>query len=215
MNIEVWNDFCVPHRYTGETLLIRAIDELDLGERVKIRLRAFELDPGFPEGRTIDVRQCVARKYGCSLPEALEKIGYAENMARAIGIDMKFATAVFCNTRNAHRALKYVELDFGDEAALKLNFAFLTAYFTSNLVLDDANIVRVCGASGFDEDAVRNVLESGEYEKAVLDDEREARERGIYAIPYFDFAGKFAINGAASLDIFRQALERMVQSEGE
>lgn len=64
MKIGIWNDFCVPHCYTGETLLVRAIDELGLQLRIDIRLRAFELDPSFPKGETIDVPECVARKYG-------------------------------------------------------------------------------------------------------------------------------------------------------
>ena len=107
MKIEIWNDFCVPHCYTGETLLVRAISVLALTEKIAIRLRAFELDPSFPKGRTIDVPQCVARKYGCSLPYALEKIEAAAGMSRAVGIDMKFRTAIFCNTRDAHRLLKF------------------------------------------------------------------------------------------------------------
>lgn len=128
--IEVWNDFCVPHCYTGETHLLRAIGQLGLEEKISVRLRAFELDPGFPPGKTIDVPRCVAKKYGCSLPEALEKIGAASRMARKADIDMKFASAIFCNTRTAHRVLKFAEKEFGDAKALELNFALLGAYFT-------------------------------------------------------------------------------------
>ena len=86
MKIEIWNDFIVPHCYTGETLLVRAIDEMGLASRVNIILRAFELDPTFPKGKTIDTPHCVAKKYGCSLSEALEKIEAAASMARAAAI---------------------------------------------------------------------------------------------------------------------------------
>lgn len=102
MKIEIWNDFCVPHCYTGEFLQISAMEKLGVKDQIAIRLRALELDPSFPKGKTIDVPQCVARKCGCTLPETLEKIGVAASMARAAGIDMKFSSAIFCNTRNAH-----------------------------------------------------------------------------------------------------------------
>lgn len=213
MIIENWNDFCVPHCYTDETLLIRALEELGVKDRIEIRLRAFELDPSFPKGKTIDVPQCVARKYGCSLPEALEKIEAASSLARDAGIDMKFRTAVFCNTRDAHRLMKFAYAEYGDELALKLNFALFAAYFIENLVLDDTNLLKIAQTVGMDSQASGVVLKSGKYEDEVISDEREAVERGIYAIPYFD--GKFAIGGSMPLDGFKGALRKMFWMNGD
>ena len=215
MEIEIWNDFCVPHCYTGETLLLRALEEMGVKDLVSIRLGAFELDPSFPKNRTIDVPQCVARKYGCSIPEALEKIAAASNLARAAGIDMKFITAVFCNTRNAHRLLKFAYAKYGSETALKLNFALFAAYFTQNLVLDDANLVKIAESVGMDARLCEDVLNTGEYETEVIADEREASERGIYAIPYFDFGGKFSIGGSMPLDGFKDAIRKMMAMNGD
>ncbi|WP_165079152.1 MULTISPECIES: DsbA family protein [unclassified Desulfovibrio] len=208
--VEVWNDTCVPHCYTGEVVLLRAIADLGLRERVKVRLRAFELDPGFPPGKTIEVPRCVAKKYGCSVPEALEKIAAAEAMARKAGIDMKFAGAVFCNTRSSHRVLKYAASEFGDATALQVNLAFLGAYFTRNLVLEGETLVCVAAAAGLPAEAVRDVVLTNKFEEAVLEDEREAARRGIFSIPCFDFNGKFLVNGAIGLRGFRQALTEML-----
>lgn len=210
MRIEIWNDFCVPHCYTGETLLARAIAEMGLTSKIDIKLRAFELDPTFPRGKTIDVPQCVARKYGCSVLEALEKIEAAASMARAAGINMKFRTAIFCNTRDAHRLMKFAYAEYGDEMALKLNSRFFSAYFTQNLILDDENLQKIAEYVGMDPQMSANVLKSGQYESEVVADEREAAARGIYAIPYFDFDGKFSVGGSMSLDGFRNAIGRMM-----
>lgn len=215
MKIEIWNDFCVPHCYTGETMLIRATEELGVKDQIAIRLRAFELDPSFPKGKTIDVPQCVARKYGCSLGEALEKIEVAASMARAAGIDMKFSSAIFYNTRDAHRLLKFAYAEYGDKLGLKLNFALFAAYFTENLVLDDANLVKIALSVGMDVRMAEDVLKSGKYEGEVLADEREAAERGIHAIPYFDFDGKFSIVGSMPLNGFQDALRKMLQMRRE
>lgn len=208
--IEVWNDICVPHCYTGEVVLLRAIEELGLRECVQLRLRAFELDPTFPPGKTIDVPHCVAQKYGCSVSEALEKIEAAEAMARKAGIDMKFAGAVFCNTRPAHRVLKFAEREYGDVAALKVNFAFLAAYFTQNRVLEGETLVNVAADAGLPAGPLRDVVLTNRFEEAVLADEREAARRGIFSIPCFDFNGKFLVNGAIGLQGFRQALTEML-----
>lgn len=214
MKIEIWNDFCVPHCYTGETLLMRAMEELGVKDRIRIRLRAFELDPSFLKGKTIYVPQCVARKYGCSLPEALEKIEAASSMARAAGIDMKFSSAIFCNTRDGHRLLKYACAEYGDELALKLNFALFAAYFTQNLVLDDENLVKIARSVGMDSNMAEEVLKTGKYEAEVITDEREAAARGVYAIPYFDFDGKFSVSGSMPLNGFRDAVTKMIQMNG-
>ena len=122
------------HCYTGETLLVRAKEELGVKHKIEIRRAAFELDPTFPKGETIDVPLCVARKYGCSLSEALEKINTVTRMAQEAGIDMKFSTAIFNNTRDVHRLLKFAYAEYGDRLALKLNFALFAAYFIQNLV---------------------------------------------------------------------------------
>lgn len=214
MKIEIWNDFCVPHCYTGETFLLRAIDEMGLAGRIDIKLRAFELDPTFPEGKTIDVHQCVARKYGCTLPEALEKIEAAASMAKAAGIDMKFRTAVFCNTRNAHRLMKFTYAEYGNKMALDLNFTLFAAYFTQNLILDDDNLLKIAARIGMDAQLSADALKSGEYEAQVIGDEREAAYMGIHAIPHFDFDGKFSVGGSMPLDGFRNAIERMIQING-
>ena len=214
MKIEIWNDFCVPHCYTGETLLLRAIDEMGLASRIDIRLRAFELDPAFPKGKTIDVPQCVARKYGCTLPEALEKIEAAASMARAAGIDMKFKTAVFFNTRDAHRLMKFAYAEYGNKMALDLNFALFAAYFTQNLILDDDSLLKIAARIGMDAQLSEDVLKSGKYEAQVIADEREAAEKGIHAIPHFDFDGKFSVGGSMSLAGFREAVGRMMQING-
>ena len=65
--------------------MLKAIDELNLKNKVTVRLKAFELDPTFPKGQNIDIPSCVAKKYGCSMEEGLEKIEYASMLGREAG----------------------------------------------------------------------------------------------------------------------------------
>lgn len=134
----------------------------------------------------------------------------AEELARSAGIDMKFGMAVFCNTRNAHRLMKFAYAQYGSGVALKLNFNLFAAYFTQNLILDDENLVKIAGQTGMDREMAKSVLKSWEYEAEVVADERNSAARGIYAMPYFDFAGKFSVGGAMSLARFKKAINEML-----
>lgn len=213
MEIKVWNDFCVPHCYTGEVLLLKAINELDLENKVTVRLKTFELDPTFPKGQTIGVPECVAKKYGCSMEEGLEKIEYASMLGREAGIDMRFKTTVFCNMRDAHRLLKYVEHEYGNEAALKFNFVLMDAYFTKNLILDDSILIMLASENGYDVAMVKEVLKSDLYLEEVLADEKEALRQGIHSIPCFVFDDKYIIRGSMSLEGFKDALSQILNNQ--
>lgn len=57
------------------------------------------------------MRRRAASKYGCALPEALEKIEADSSMASSAGIDMRFGTAVFRNTGDARIARAFVLLE--------------------------------------------------------------------------------------------------------
>lgn len=212
MEIKIWNDFCVPHCYTGETLLFKAIEEFGMTEKTKVRLKSFELDPTFPKGETIDVPECVAKKYGCSMEDGLEKIEYASMLGREAGLDMRFRTAVFCNMRDAHRVLKYVEHTYGNHAALKFNFVLMDAYFTRTLILNAPTLVTLALENGFDTAQVEAVLKSDKYLDEVLADENEAARKGIHSIPCFVFDDKYILRGAMPLDGFKDIIRQIINS---
>lgn len=191
MEIQIWNDFCVPHCYTGEVLLSKAIEELGLSNKVSLKLRAFELDPDFPKGKIIDIPTCVARKYGCSMAEGLKKIEYAAQLGREAGIDIRFRSAVFCNTRDAHRLLKFSQIEHGDNKAWQLNMALLHAYFTENKILDVPTLVGIAHEVGLPSDKSLEVLRTGAYLTEVLADEELAYRHGIHSIPCFVFDNKY------------------------
>ncbi|MDE5831833.1 MAG: hypothetical protein K2H64_02415 [Desulfovibrio sp.] len=88
---------------------------------------------------------------------------------------MKFRTAVFCNTRDAHRLMKFAYADYDNQIALDLNFALFAAYFTKNLILDDANLLKIAADIGMGEQLAARVLNSDTYRADVIGDEREAR----------------------------------------
>lgn len=209
MNITIWSDFACPYCYIGETRLMRAIDELGLNDEVVIDYRAFELDPTAPKEVTTTTPERFAMKYRLTLDGAKEQIEQISSLGRELGIDFRYATTQYSNTRDAHRLMKLAEAKYDRATVGRLNEALFAAYFTENLVLSDHKVLMDKALSvGMKEEDVKAVLESDMYDDEVRFDEREAAMRGVRGVPYILFNGDFAVPGAMSIDSFKSALLR-------
>ena len=214
MTLTIWSDFACPYCYIGETRLRRAIAELGLTDKVEIDLRSYELDPTAPKEVTTTTPERFAMKYRLSVPEAEEKIEHISELGRELGIDFRYKTTKYSNTRDAHRLMKLAEAKYDRDTVEKLNEALFAAYFTENLVLSDHEVLTEKAVSvGMNEKEVREVLNSDRYDDEVRLDEREAGMRGIHGVPYIIFNGHFAVPGAMSIDGFKSALERELRNQ--
>lgn len=211
LNLTIWSDFACPYCYIGETRLFNAIEELGLKDEVQIDFRAFELDPGASKEVVSSTPERFAKKYRLSLEDARKQIDQISSLGKELGIDFRYATTNYSNTRDAHRLMKLAEDKYDRGTVLRLNEALFKAYFVENLVLADRNVLmNKAIASGIKEDDVKSVLDSNKYDDEVRFDEREAMMRGIHGVPYIVFNGEFAVPGALSLDGFKSALQREI-----
>lgn len=209
MTLTIWSDFACPYCYIGETRLQRAIEDLGLTDDVQIDFRAFELDPTASKEVVSGTPERFAMKYRLSLEDANKQIEQISELGRELGIDFRYATTQYSNTRDAHRLMKLAETKYGRATVERLNEALFAAYFTENLVLADHKVLMDKALSvGMNEDEVRDVLESDKYDDEVRFDEREAAMRGVHGVPYIVFNGNFAVPGAMSIDGFKSALQR-------
>lgn len=209
INITIWSDFACPYCYIGETRLHKAIEELGIADQVNIELRAFELDPAAPKEVTTVTRERFAHKYRISVPQAERQIEQISSLGRELGLDFRYATTLYSNTRDAHRLMKLAEAKYDKKTVTGLNEALFAAYFTENLVLADHKVLEdVAAKVGMIPEDVKEVLESDKYDDEVRFDEREAAMRGVHGVPYFLFNGGFAVPGALSLDSMKSALRR-------
>ena len=212
MTLTIWSDFACPYCYIGETRLEKAIEEMDLKNDVRIDYRAFELDPNASKEVVSSTPERFAMKYRLSLDGAKEQIEQISSLGRELGIDFRYASTQYSNTRDAHRLMKLAEADYDRETVEKLNKALFDAYFVENLVLADHKVLLDKAIHvGMDEHKVREVLESDKYDDEVRFDEREAAMRGVRGVPYIVFDGEFAVPGAMTVDGFKSALERALR----
>ncbi len=216
MNITIWSDFACPYCYIGETRLQNAIEELGLKDEIEIDFRAFELDPTAPKEVTTKTPERFAKKYRLSLEGAMQQIEHISELGRELGIDFRYATTQYSNTRDAHRLMKLAEAKYDRATVGRLNEALFAAYFTENLVLSDHKVLLEKALSvGMKEDEVKEVLDSDKYDDEVRFDEREAAMRGVHGVPYIVFNGGFAVPGAMSTEAFKSALQRELRKQGK
>ena len=214
ITLTIWSDFACPYCYIGETRLQNAIEELGLTDQVVIDFRAYELDPNASKEVVSSTPERFAMKYRLSLEGAKEQIEQISSLGRELGIDFRYATTQYSNTRDAHRLMKLAEAQYDRATVGRLNEALFKAYFVENLILADHKVLldKAVGV-GMKEDDVKEVLESNMYDDEVRFDEREALMRGIRGVPYIVFNGGFAIPGAMSTDGFKSALQRELKKQ--
>ncbi len=214
MTLTIWSDFACPYCYIGETRLQKAVEELGLQDDVQIDYRAFELDPTASKDVESGTPERFAKKYRLSLEDAKKQVEQISALGRELGIDFRYATTQYSNTRDAHRLMKLAEAKYDRATVERLNEALFAAYFTENLVLSDPKVLLDKALSvGMNEDEVKEVLSSDMYDDEVRFDEREAAMRGVHGVPYIVFNGEMAVPGAMSIDGFKNALQRVLKKQ--
>jgi len=86
---------------------------------------------------------------------------------------------------------------------------FLKAYLEEGALMSDAaTLTRLATEAGLAEGEVADVLASDLFADAVRQDEEEARQLGITAVPCFVFQRRFAVSGAQSPQVLLSALHQ-------
>lgn len=207
MKITYWSDFACPYCYIGNTRLKKAIEDLNLD--VEIDIRAFELDQNAPHDVESTTVERFAVKYGLTIPEAEKQVSQISRLGIEEGIDFKYETTLYTNTRDAHRLMKLAE----DKE--KLSDLLFNAYFTQNLKLADKEVLKsIAIEAGLEENKIDNVLNSDIYNDEVQNDEDIALSAGIHAVPFYLIDNKYSIPGALSYEDFKSVLSQ-VRAESE
>lgn len=209
ITLTIWSDFACPYCYIGETRLEKAIEDLGVKDDVQIDYRAFELNPEADKTVVSTTPERFAKKYRLTLEEANQQIEHISSLGRELGIDFRYGTTQYTNTRDAHRLMKLAEAKYDRATVCRLNEGLFKAYFVENLVLADHKVLLAKAIeAGINEDDVKEVLDTDKYDDEVRFDEREAMMRGVHGVPYIVFNGDFAVPGALSVDGFKSALKR-------
>lgn len=208
MRIDIWSDVVCPFCWIGKRHLEKALQGFRAEHpdaEVEVLWRAFQLDPNAEAESSETIPEMIARKYGMPLEAAVESQDQMAATFASVGLEFNWRDARSGNTFDAHRlAAMASDHDLDDEA----DEALKKAYFTDGRLVSDHGVLREIGESiGLSGDAVDGMLASDEYALDVRHDMTMAQGLGISGVPFFVFDGKFAVNGAQPVDVFRQALD--------
>lgn len=208
MKITYWSDFACPYCYIGNTRLKRAIEDLNLD--VEFDIRAFELDQNAPKEVQSTTVERFAVKYGLSIEDAQKQVSQISSLGIEEGIDFKYESTLYTNTRDAHRIMKLAQENHPEAVERRATLLF-DAYFVENLKLADHEVLSDIGLkAGLNEDEIVDVLKSDLYESQVQQDEDIALNGGVHAVPFYLFDNKYSIPGALSYDDFKSVLSQIV-----
>ena len=207
MKITYWSDFACPYCYIGNTRLKRAIEDLNLD--VDVDIRAFELDQNAAKDVQSTTVERFAIKYGLSMEDAQKQVSQISQLGIDEGIDFKYESTLYTNTRDAHRLMKLAQ-DKHPEVVEKLATMLFDAYFVENKKLAEYEVLLEIGKkAGLNENEINEVLESDMYNSKVEEDEDLALSGGVHAVPFYLFNNKYAIPGALSYEDFKSVLSQI------
>lgn len=206
MKVEIWSDVMCPFCYIGKRRFEKAVQELPFGKYIQVEWKSFQLDPSITNEPGKNVNQYLAERKGVSVQQAQEMNDYVTKMAAEVGLQYDFSKAVVANSFDAHRFSHLAAQKGRGDAAEESLFK---AYFTEGKNIADHDTLAALGVQiGLDSAEVKQTLQTDAFASQVRQDIDEAGALGIQGVPFFVMNRKYAVSGAQSVEVFKQALDR-------
>lgn len=205
LTIDVVSDVVCPWCFVGKRHLEVALAGLSGAPPARVRWHSFELNPGLPaEG--VDRRSYLEAKFG-GPARAAEVYARVREAGRRAGIEFDFdAIARQPNTRDAHRLVAWAQAR-GDAGPL-VERLFRAYFLEGRFVGDRDTLAALAADTGYDADAARAWLASGQGDEAIADAEARLRALGVTGVPFFIFGGTVGLSGAQPPEAMREAIVR-------
>ena len=211
MKVEIWSDIVCPFCYIGKRKFEKALEDFEGKDKVEIVWKSFQLDPELKFVPGQSVHEYLGRRKGVTEKEGKQMNDSMAAVAKEVGLEYNFDTAIVNNTFDAHRLLHYAKTK-GLQNELKERL--FKAYYTEGKNIGDLNILAELGAEvGLDKEDALRVLHSDQYKEEVIVDQYEAQQVGVRGVPFFVFNNKYAVSGAQPTSVFAQVLDKVLEEE--
>ena len=220
VSIDVVSDVVCPWCYLGKRRLEAAIREA--GTPVELHWRPFQLDPTVPP-TGLDRTAYMLGKFGDQ-----RKIDAAHarltEAGEALGLTFAFDRITRApNTLNAHRLIRWAaameQTAMAGQPAVAgqqdaVVEALFHAYFTQGRDIGDRKVlVEIAAAAGLDATLVHRLLASGADEAETREEIASAVRLGVTGVPFFIFAGRYAVPGAQEPRVLAGAIAKARATE--
>lgn len=204
--IDIISDVVCPWCYVGKRRLEAAIARS--GRPVELHWRPFQLDPSIPPAG-FDRQTYLKEKFG-SMDKVSTIHDRLSETGREVGVPFRFDIITRSpNTLDAHRLIRWAASSGHQGAVVE---ALFRAYFVEGRDLGSASeLVRIAAACGMDDTHVHRLLASGTDLAEVRDEIATASRLGVTGVPFFIFAGRYAVPGAQSADVFAAAISKAAE----
>jgi predicted DsbA family dithiol-disulfide isomerase len=204
MKIEIWSDIMCPFCYIGKRKFEAALSQVEFKDSIEVEWKSFLLNPDIVTDPSKSTVEYLADVKNMSVEQAREMTDQVVQMAAQSGLEFNYDKTVVANTRNAHRLIQMAKVHLLGDKAEEILFE---AYFSGGRNMDDKDTLVELGEKiGLDQEEVRQMLDSDQFDDKVRQEIFEAQQIGVRGVPFFVIDNKFAISGAQQENVFVNAL---------
>ena len=209
--IVIYSDLICPWCYIGRRRLGQALQLGGLSEAPSIFWRPFQLNPDLPKSG-LDRRAYRTAKFGSwDQSQAMDRrvTETGETLGLVFDYDRVLVTP---NTMDGHRLLWWAGVLESPQDALAETL--FRVYFSEGRDLGKLEVLADAAAEvGLSRERALLFLQSDDGREEVLAEEREARRRGLDAVPFFLLNGIPALAGAQPPQAFVKAFREVLGPE--
>ncbi len=206
--LQIFSDPICPWCYIGKARLDRAL-EARPDHPFAIEWQPFQLNPDMPrEG--MDRRAYLEAKFG-GQKGAVQAYLPVEDEARNAGLVINFETIKRTpNTLDAHRLIHWSGLEHHQTLVVARLFR---AYFIEGRDIGSHEVLAdIAGEAGMSRDMVLRLLSTDADASDIMARDKDARKKGVQAVPTFVIAGQHVLSGAQPTSLWQQILEELAQN---
>jgi predicted DsbA family dithiol-disulfide isomerase len=212
VKLDILSDPICPWCLIGKAQLERAL-EARPDHPFVIEWHPFQLNPDMPrEGA--DRRAYLEEKFG-GKERAVQIYARIAEHAEAAGVNINFEGITRTpNTLDAHRLIHWAGIEGAQAAVVS---SLMRAYFQEGRDIGDRDtLADIADTAGLDAAVIRKLLDSDADLAEIRERDVAAREMGVNAVPTFIVAGKHAVPGAQSTEVWLRVIDEiMAQDQGE
>ena len=207
IRLDIFSDPVCPWCLIGKTYLDRALESRP-DHPFQIAWHPFQLNPDMPKGGVGHV-DYLAGKFG-GKERAIQMMLQVADHAKKAGVEMAMDKVVrLPNTLDAHRLIHWAGIE-GKQTAM-VSRLFRAHWSEGEDIGDAATLARLAGELGMDAAAVARLLATDADAEDIMARDRDARGKGVTAVPTFLIAQQYVVSGAQPPEVWRRVIEELVE----
>ncbi len=209
--IKIASDIVCPWCIIGYKRLEKAMEELGVKDQVELEWIPFELNPNMSKDGQ-DLYEHLSEKYGTTFEQQEQSQMQLSAIAHELGFEFNFYSGIkMFNTREAHVLLDFAK-EYGKQT--ELNTRFITAHYTEKQDISNrVGLLKEVATIGLDKEKALARLNNENAIYKVVQESKHWQGLGVRSTPTFIFEDMSAIQGAQPVEVFKNAISKIINPE--